>query len=132
VRSCTNTFIASAIFIALAFALSFFFQTTLEPNVWIIFLFPIIEEYVFRSQLQSSLKPINSSLLWGTLSNANLVTSLLFSITHSLLRGWEVGLAVFIPSIFLGWLYEREKSLLLNIFVHCVANSAFCAKNWIY
>jgi len=128
VPSFTKTAIASACFIALAFILSLIIPNLMTPNIWVLLIFPIIEEFVFRAQLQTSLAPINKGLLFSTISRANILTTTAFSLTHALLRDWETGLAVVLPSLFLGWLYEQHRSLLLNICVHCVANIAFFAK----
>jgi membrane protease YdiL (CAAX protease family) len=56
---------------------------------------------------------------------ANLVTSLLFCGLHGLTRGGIVGLSVFVPSLFYGWLYQRTRNLPLLVFAHTISNLFF-------
>ncbi len=74
------------------------------------------EEWFFRAYLMPRI---------GRGLAANLLTSLLFSLLHSLTRGPVIGLQVFLPSVFFGWCYQRSGNLMLVILVHALSNLVF-------
>lgn len=63
--------------------------------------------------------------LLGEGLRANVIASVLFSLMHGLTRGWAVALAVFLPSLFYGWLYQRTRDLSLLVLVHTLSNLVF-------
>jgi membrane protease YdiL (CAAX protease family) len=74
---------------------------------------PIVEEIVFRAALQRR--------LMGYFHNrwmANGITSVAFALMHYVLSGNPGSLAVFVPSLVLGWLYQRTGILYWTIVLH--------------
>jgi len=76
------------------------------------------EEWFFRawfmSRLAMSCKP----------HTANIMTSLLFTSLHIPTQGF-MGICVFFPSLFFGWLYQRNNDLILSVLVHTLFNLIF-------
>lgn len=56
---------------------------------------------------------------------ANVISSLLFSLVHGLVRGPEVALLVFVPSLLYGWLYRKTHDLPLLVLAHTLSNLLF-------
>jgi membrane protease YdiL (CAAX protease family) len=92
-------------------------------------LFPVLEEFVFRSflmscfqkwieQLASFHKFLFAYLAGKALLLSNGVTSILFALLHWRLNDSVLALLVFVPSFLLGVLYQRHRLLLLNVAVH--------------
>jgi uncharacterized protein len=82
---------------------------------------PIVEELVFRAGLQKWLVQKVSPYL------ANCIASGVFALMHYALSGNPVSLAVFVPSLFLGWVYQKTNSLAWVIGVHMLFNLIFLA-----
>jgi membrane protease YdiL (CAAX protease family) len=78
---------------------------------------PIVEELIFRAGLQQWLSRKWRSKLW-----ANVVSSCVFSLLHSLTTGQLIALWVFVPSILLGAFYSKSQSVILTIFLHAFFN----------
>lgn len=76
----------------------------------------IPEEWFFRSYFMTRIGPG-----W----RANLATSALFSLLHSLTHDWTTALLVFLPSLFYGWLYQRTRDLPLLVLVHALSNLVY-------
>ena len=83
---------------------------------------PFIEELFFRHYVQSFFyKKYEYKYFFITF--ANVLSSSLFVLCHILLVSKGLyGLIYFIPSIFLGIIYDRYKSLYINIFIHSILN----------
>lgn len=79
------------------------------------------EEWFFRAYFLRRMEETRCQQRWC----ANTVTSLVFCGLHGLTRGWEVGLSVFVPSLFYGWLYQRTRDLSLLVMVHVLSNLIF-------
>lgn len=105
-----------------------FFKTTLgHPLLYkftavaLIAVVPLLEETLFRGFLQNWLKP-----KWGCVK-AILVTSVIFALFHFStsqgLDNLELLVSLFILSCFLGFIYERQQSLLAPIGLHAVFNA---------
>ena len=139
--------------------LAWFFLPTLAPDVyaWVknqlgssamawplqplllvlaLLVYPCLEEFVFRKQLQvwlekqlfrrfmpTSHTPAASH--WGLALLANLVASVLFALSHWPMQGFIVALAVFVPSLALGSLFTGYRSLTLNTAMHSYWNLLF-------
>ncbi len=81
---------------------------------------PLAEELIFRGFLQTGLVTVGVKVA-GTTSGRRLgivATSLLFAAVHEPFS-WP---AIFVLSLFLGWLYERRGNLWLPIMVHAGFN----------
>lgn len=105
-----------------------FFKTTLSyPLLFIITIIllivviPMMEEILFRGFVQTWLKG-----KWGRM-RAIVVTSMIFSAFHfSVSQGLnniELLISLFVLSCFLGFLYERQQSLLASITLHATFNA---------
>lgn len=78
---------------------------------------PIIEEYIFRVFIQGSIcKKYNS------LTFANTVTSVIFSLCHMFFYPPLTAVGVFFPSMILGYVYGKTASYFSVIFIHAVFN----------
>jgi membrane protease YdiL (CAAX protease family) len=87
----------------------------------IVFVVPVIEEMLFRGFLQTRL---NRSL---GIENSIIFTSIIFSLFHFTAGQGvhNIGIisALFLLSCFLGFIYERQNSLLAPIGLHCSFNA---------
>ncbi len=84
---------------------------------------PVVEEIVFRAGLQRR--------LMGYFHNSwmpNGITSVAFALIHYVLSGNLASLAVLVPSLLLGWLYQRTGKLAWVIALHIVFNLLFVLK----
>lgn len=87
----------------------------------VIVLAPLLEEYLFRGVLQTTLRPY----LGGV--GAIVITSILFSLMHFSSQQSTTNIpllsSLFIFSLFVSLLYERTRSLMTPIFLHVTFNS---------
>jgi membrane protease YdiL (CAAX protease family) len=89
-------------------------------------LYPYVEEIVFRGLIQPALgKKLPGSN--AIISNANIVTSLLFSSAHLINHSPLWALATFIPSLIYGYSMDRYKTLYAPTILHCVYNAGYFA-----
>lgn len=97
-------------------------QTSL---VSIILFTALPEEWFFRAYFQKKIEILclQGNFHPGCSLNlfANIITSLFFVLLHLPLQG-VVGISVFIPSLFLGWLYQRKQDIVLVILTHSLFN----------
>ncbi len=87
---------------------------------------PVLEELVFRGALQGWLL----QQAWGVrqrvgLSNANLVTSLVFTAAHIVSHPPLWALSVLLPSLVFGYFRERHAGLLAPILLHASYNAGY-------
>lgn len=88
------------------------------PVVLFFIIAPFAEETLFRAGVQEWFHHLG----WQA-GLANLTTSLLFVAAHCLSRGASAEtLGVLLPSLFLGWLYGRYRSLRACIAAHVLMN----------
>jgi uncharacterized protein len=107
-------------------AVIFFKESLVSPwltataVLFITLLIPAIEELLFRGYLQNLFKKVMSPY------KAIVVTSALFAAAHcSLKQGYkniEISLSLFVLSLFLGYIYERQRSLWSPIAHHAIFN----------
>ncbi len=87
----------------------------------IAFIVPLAEEILFRGLLQSWLRSFLS------FRPAVVVTSLIFALCHfadsQAAANWELLVSLFVLSLYLGYLYERQKSLWASIGLHALFNA---------
>ncbi len=77
------------------------------------------EEWFFRAYFMSRLEQNGFNPLY-----ANLGASSLFALLHIPTQGL-FGLSVFFPSLFFGWIYQRNRDLVLVILLHALSNIVF-------
>ncbi len=79
----------------------------------------VAEEIFFRGYLYSEIE--NEPLFLG-ISKANFISSFLFALAHVLIYYNPVMFKVFLPSLIMGWLYERSGSILAPIVFHWLSD----------
>lgn len=97
-----------------------------QQLIWPVVLYPLIEEWFFRGQLQSRLRQTShggNSLLG--LSLANVMTSLLFAALHLFTHAPLWALSVIAPSLVFGWFWDRYRSILPGTLLHCGYNLSY-------
>ncbi len=88
--------------------------------------YPLLEEYIFRANL---LHWLDMRLPGWRGWKTNVVVSSLFAVAH--LWAWPPlhCIAVFFPSLALGWLWQRYQKLWLCVAVHATFNAIGFALN---
>ncbi len=99
--------------------LLFLHPDTVQAVVYILLFTALPEEWFFRSYFMQRVQALNAGM-W----RANIITSLLFALLHTPAQGWQ-GLSVFIPSLLFGYLYQRNRDLLLVILLHTLFNTIY-------
>lgn len=97
-----------------------------QPLLWLILLYPIIEEWLFRGILQRQLLKsyhTHRSILGFTLANG--ITSLFFVAAHLLNHSLHWALLVILPSLLFGWFRDRYDSILPGAILHCSYNLSY-------
>ncbi len=101
-------------------------------NPWVLVLpvvvHPLVEEILFRGYLQGWIAA-RSARTWGPVSQANLITSVLFATAHIVLNPGLMAALVFFPSLIFGYFRERHNGLATPILLHAWYNLGFV---WIY
>ena len=84
---------------------------------------PVLEELVFRGLIQGYLRQFDQGqkAILG-ISAANFLTSLLFVSLHGLTRDGYSALLVFLPSLYLGLVRDRTRSIAMCILIHVLWN----------
>lgn len=104
-----------------------FVPINIELNYWLIIklliIFPILEEYIFRANIQQFLlaKLSNKHTI---LSIANIITSLIFAISHLFYQELFAIIGIFFASLIFGIIYERH-NLSASIIIHSYYNAIF-------
>ena len=90
----------------------------------LVFLYPLIEEIVFRGLIQEALQ---KRLKWssGPITAANLLTSIAFTALHFFYHAPVWAMSVFIPSLIFGFFKERHQSLVPAIILHVFYNGGY-------
>lgn len=96
--------------------LLFFNPEQLQFVFMTVVLVALPEEWFFRAYLMTRL---------GKNIQANIVSSIAFSLIHGVTRGRVVGVEVFIPSLLFGWLFQKTDDLISCILVHSISNLLF-------
>ncbi len=98
-----------------------------EQAVAILLLTALPEEWFFRAYFMTQLEKYFADTHNTHSTNAwlaNTTASLLFALLHTPTQGW-FGLSVFFPSLFFGWIYQKQKNLILVIVLHAISNLVF-------
>ncbi len=89
--------------------------------ITIVILAPILEEFFFRGILQNFFKKFLNR--WTSIIFTSSIFAIIhFSYTQKLGNITIVG-SIFIFSLFLGFIYEKQKSLISPIFLHATFNA---------
>ena len=90
-----------------------------------LFLFasPLIEEYVFRGLVQNKINKFVNKTYFFHISTGNLISSILFTAAHCIVNPFFIqNLFVIIPSLYLGYLYDKYNTLKLPVLFHSFFN----------
>ncbi len=74
------------------------------------------EEWFFRAWFMTRL---------GTGWQANIMASMFFSLIHLPIQGPTRAMLVFFPSLIFGWLYQRNRDLVMVVLVHALSNLGY-------
>ena len=91
---------------------------------WLAIVLPILEELTFRSLIQETLRLVTCRS-WGPLSSANVITSFIFSASHTFFHPLTWALATFFPSLIFGVFKERYCSIVAPIGLHVFYNTGY-------
>jgi membrane protease YdiL (CAAX protease family) len=90
-----------------------------------VLVYPVLEEIVFRGLLQELAREFISGRAFGSLSLANLFTSLVFTGFHFLNHAPLWAALVFFPSLVFGFFKDRYRTLTAPILLHVFYNAGF-------
>ena len=93
---------------------------------WVGFIYPVLEEFIFRGTLQPKLKQYAAMqhALIG-ITAANMITSVLFAALHLLSQPLIWAVLVFFPSLVFGWMRDYYGKLHASIALHIFYNVGF-------
>ncbi len=77
------------------------------------------EEWFFRAYFMSTIESFCKSRI-----KANIITSSMFALMHLPMQGL-IGLSTFFPSLFMGWMYQKNRDFMLLVMVHAIFNYIF-------
>jgi membrane protease YdiL (CAAX protease family) len=99
----------------------------LDP-VWflkLVLVYPVLEEIVFRGLLQELVRDLLTKAMFGPLTVANLLTSVLFAGAHFFYHPPLAAALVFFPSLVFGFFKERTGSLVAPVLLHAFYNAGY-------
>jgi membrane protease YdiL (CAAX protease family) len=92
--------------------------------------YPVLEELVFRGALQGWLRSRSWGMKkWRRVTVANVITSVVFALTHLIVNPVYLSVAVFIPSLIFGYFRDRYDQLHASIALHIFYNAGYI---WIF
>ena len=95
----------------------------LPPGVAVLLVVaPLLEELLFRGGVQEVLLRRGVRPL-----AANLVATLAFAVSHGVMRSWPLAVAVVLPSIALGLVYQRNRRVTPVVALHSAMNLLWVA-----
>jgi membrane protease YdiL (CAAX protease family) len=97
--------------------------------LWPVLFFPVVEEILFRGLLQDFVRDYFSKRVFGLLSVANIVTSLIFAALHFFFQPALWAALVFFPSLVFGLFKDRTGKLTGSIILHSFYNLGFL---WVF
>jgi len=120
IAGCSISFVAGAL--AGEYVTS---ETGFLVVAFFIFVVPLCEEIVFRGVVQNYFGRKTAGVQYpARLSPANLITSLLFTLSHLVYNANLFAWLAFFPGLVFGYFRERYNSLLPGIILHSAFNSA--------
>ena len=101
----------------------FWLFSDLNSLFFLVFLYPMIEELIFRGLVQEYIeKKISKNTILKALSWANIFTSLLFVLMHFIYHSPIWAMLVFFPSLVFGYFKERYGHIIPSILLHSFYN----------
>lgn len=98
-------------------------EITLQLFFLRVLLYPILEELCFRGLIQNEIRRLSIfQRKFYFLSTENILTSILFGITHIVLVSPSAWIVIF-PSILFGYFYEQKRNLIIPIILHSYYNA---------
>jgi len=96
----------------------------------LVVVYPVLEEIVFRGALQGWLRSRSWGMTqWRHVTVANVITSVVFALTHLIVNPVYLSVAVFIPSLIFGYFRDRYDQLHASIVLHVFYNAGYI---WIF
>ncbi len=120
-----NIIIFLSVFIFFIFAFFYYGSTNIFIYNILLYLFaaPLLEEVIFRGFIQNKLKHIVKSYFLKYISLSNIITSIIFMLCHFIINlDIILSLLIFIPSIYLGFLYDYYNKISIPVFFHSFFN----------
>jgi len=87
-------------------------------------MYPAVEEFLFRGIIQPIIAKKTSTNIYS-LSLANIITSIIFAITHLINHDPLWAAATILPSLLFGFCLDRYKTLQAPIALHCYYNAGY-------
>lgn len=101
-------------------------QASLNHLFLLIIVYPAVEELAFRGALQGWLRSLTGGRpMLGVVSQANLLTSIVFSLAHLFYQPWMWAMLVFLPSLIFGICRDRYQSVVPGMWLHMFYNAGF-------
>lgn len=101
-------------------------EPTQTIAVWRLVFLALAEEVLFRGMFQDWLRGRPCFLRRvGPVTKANIVASLCFMAVHFVVQPPLWAVAVFIPSLIFGWIWDRHRRILPCTLVHFTYNFCF-------
>ena len=95
------------------------------PLLTLLVIAPVAEEIVFRAAVQETLlRHLNGRPVAGALA-ANVLTALAIAAVHAALRPDMLAWLTLLPSLLVGWVYQRQRRLAPCIALHALFNAAW-------
>ncbi len=92
----------------------------------LVFIYPILEEMVFRGWLQGELYNWKKGQLsWRNISVANVLCSIIFTIAHLFHHSMFWAMMTFFPSLIFGYFRDRYKRIYPSIVLHVFYNAGY-------
>jgi membrane protease YdiL (CAAX protease family) len=118
--------LGSAFWLLLPCSLITMYQITPTFLLLVLFVYPVVEEIIFRGTVQELLlqrKPMK--VTYYGISRANMMTSCLFGGFHLMHQPFLFAILIIMPSILLGYFKERYSTLAVPIGLHILFNGIF-------
>jgi len=101
----------------------FWLFSDIRSLFFLIFLYPIVEELIFRGLIQEYIeRKTHKITVFKALSWANIFTSLLFVLMHLAYHSPIWAMLVFFPSLVFGYFKERYEHIIPSIVLHSFYN----------
>ena len=102
-------------------------RVTAQPQAFalLVIAYPVVEEWLFRGQLQPAIAARITVRALPGISAANFLTSTLFALAHLPFHAPPHALATFFPSLVFGFFRDRYASVVPGLLLHIWYNAGF-------